>query len=331
MLLAGTASMLWSSAFVTAGFLLGGGARKIDPLTLTVLRYLIGGVIILFVGWMTKRPLFFNSKRQFLLVLGTALQLYLLTSLFSFMGQQSVTATSGALIVDAGPVILVALWNLAMLKCSKMEFFSVTVAAVGALMVLNILTASGFTYDGGRLIGQLFCLGAAIIWITGSHCTKALMESGGDSIVMTGWCELVAGLMGAVVMIPAAPMLIFPAAADAWICVAVMAIFPSALAYIAWGVALKQCEMWKLLLTQNLTPVFTMIGSFMLLGEKLTLFNVLGMILVFGGLFAVVCAGHRKKQTFPAEQFSVSTGKFEDQEADKQYNKRNDCPEADAQ
>ena len=74
-----------------------------------------------------------------------------------------------------------------------------------------------------------------------------------------------------------------------------MAIFPSALAYIAWGVALKQCEMWKLLLTQNLTPVFTMVGSFLLLGEKLTLFNVTGMVLVFCGLFAVVLAGRKKK------------------------------------
>jgi hypothetical protein len=64
---------LWSSAFVTAGFLLGGGAKKIDPLTLTALRFMLGGLIILGVGKFTGRPLWFNSKRQFYLVLGTAL------------------------------------------------------------------------------------------------------------------------------------------------------------------------------------------------------------------------------------------------------------------
>ena len=295
MLLAGSASLLWSSAFVTAGFLLGGGAKKIDPLTLTALRFILGGLIILGVGKITGRPLWFNSKRQFYLVLGTAFQLYLLTSFLSFTGQKSVTATAGALLVDSGPVILVAFWNLCMFKSSKLELFSVAVAAVGALMVLNILTPAGFIYDGGRLAGQLFCIAAAIVWITGSRCTKALMESGGDSLVMTGWCELISGVMAALVMIPAAPTLILPAAPETWIGVAVMAIFPSALAYIAWGVALKQCEMWKLLLTQNLTPVFTMIGSFLLLGEKLTLFNVTGMVLVFCGLFAVVLAGRKKK------------------------------------
>ena len=295
MLLAGSASLLWSSAFVTAGFLLGGGAKKIDPLTLTALRFILGGLIILGVGKITGRPLWFNSKRQFYLVLGTAFQLYLLTSFLSFTGQKSVTATAGALLVDSGPVILVAFWNLCMLKSSKLELFSVAVAAVGALMVLNILTPAGFIYDGGRLTGQLFCIAAAIVWITGSRCTKALMESGGDSLVMTGWCELISGVMAALVMIPAAPTLILPAAPETWIGVAVMAIFPSALAYIAWGVALKQCEMWKLLLTQNLTPVFTMVGSFLLLGEKLTLFNVTGMVLVFCGLFAVVLAGRKKK------------------------------------
>ena len=299
MLLAGSASLLWSSAFVTAGFLLGGGAKKIDPLTLTALRFFLGGIIILVVGWSTKRPLWFNSKRQFFLVLGTALQLYLLTSFLSFTGQKSVTATAGALLVDAGPVILVAFWNLFMLKSSKLEFFSVTVAAAGALMVLNILTPAGLIYDGGRVAGQLFCIAAAIVWITGSRCTKALMESGGDSLVMTGWCELISGIMAGVLMIPAAPMLILPSTADAWIGVAVMAIFPSALAYIAWGVALKQCEMWKLLLTQNLTPVFTMMGSFLLLGEKLTFFNILGMVLVFGGLISVVLAGRKKKPETP--------------------------------
>lgn len=294
MLLAGSASLLWSSAFVTAGFLLGGGAKKIDPLTLTALRFILGGLIILGVGKITGRPLWFNSKRQFYLVLGTAFQLYLLTSFLSFTGQKSVTATAGALLVDSGPVILVAFWNLCMFKSSKLELFSVAVAAVGALMVLNILTPAGFIYDGGRLAGQLFCIAAAIVWITGSRCTKALMESGGDSLVMTGWCELISGVMAALVMIPAAPTLILPAAPETWIGVAVMAIFPSALAYIAWGVALKQCEMWKLLLTQNLTPVFTMMGSFLLLGEKITLFNVTGMVLVFCGLIAVVLAGRKK-------------------------------------
>ena len=294
MLLAGSASLLWSSAFVTAGFLLGGGAKKIDPLTLTALRFILGGLIILGVGKITGRPLWFNSKRQFYLVLGTAFQLYLLTSFLSFTGQKSVTATAGALLVDSGPVILVAFWNLCMLKSSTLELCSVAVAAVGALMVLNILTPAGVIYDGGRLAGQLFCIAAAIVWITGSRCTKALMESGGDSLVMTGWCELISGVMAALVMIPAAPTLILPAAPETWIGVAVMAIFPSALAYIAWGVALKQCEMWKLLLTQNLTPVFTMIGSFLLLGEKLSLFNVTGMVLVFCGLIAVVLAGRKK-------------------------------------
>ena len=37
-----------------------------------------------------------------------------------------------------------------------------------------------------------------------------------------------------------------------------------------------------------------MIGSFLLLGENLTLFNVTGMVLVFGGLFAVVLASRKK-------------------------------------
>lgn len=299
MLLAGSASFLWSSAFVTAGFLLGGGAKKIDPLTLTALRFFLGGIIVLAVGWVTKRPLWFNSKRQFFLVLGVALQLYLLTSFLSFTGQKSVTATAGALLVDSGPVILVAFWNLFMLKSSKIEFFSVTIAALGALLVLNILGPAGFVYDGGRLTGQLFCIAAAIFWITGSRCTKALMESGGDSLVMTGWCELISGLMAGVVMIPAAPALILPSTSEAWIGVAVMAVFPSALAYIAWGLALKQCEMWKLLLTQNLTPVFTMIGSFLLLGEKLTLWNIGGMVLVFSGLIAVVLAGRKKNSPEP--------------------------------
>ena len=305
MLLAGTASMLWSSAFVTAGFLLGGGARKIDPLTLTCLRYFLGGAIILGVCMISRRSLRFTSKRQFFLTLGTALQLYLLTSFLSFMGQKTVTATAGALLVDAGPVILMAFWNLFMLKSSKAELFSVAVAAVGALMVLNILTPSGIVYDGGKLAGQIFCIAAAVIWITGSRCTKALMESGGDTLVLTGWCELIASVMSGIMLLPAGESVIWPATTEAWMGVAVMAVFPSALAYIAWGMALKQCEMWKLLLTQNLTPVFTMIGSFLLLGEKLTFFNIAGMGLVFCGLFAVVLAGRKKKSLPVGEETGV--------------------------
>ena len=49
-----------------------------------------------------------------------------------------------------------------------------------------------------------------------------------------------------------------------------------------------QLPLWKLNLMQNLTPLFTLTGAYFLLGETISLFGLLGIIIVSGSLSAVM-------------------------------------------
>ena len=80
--------------------------------------------------------------------------------------------------------------------------------------------------------------------------------------------------------------LIFPTAPSAWFAIFGMAVFPTAIAFVTWGEAMARLPLWQLNLTQNLTPVFTLVGSYFILHEPLTAWNVLGIAIVLGGLSA---------------------------------------------
>ena len=78
--------------------------------------------------------------------------------------------------------------------------------------------------------------------------------------------------------------LIIPAGWDAWGAIVLLGLVPTAAAFIAWSEAMPRVPLWKLGLLQNLSPVFTLLGAWLFLGEHLSFYNILGIILVLAGL-----------------------------------------------
>lgn len=57
---------------------------------------------------------------------------------------------------------------------------------------------------------------------------------------------------------------------------------------------MPRLALWKLSMLQNLTPIFTLFGAWLLLGERPTGFNFAGIVLVLAGLSAAILATRRK-------------------------------------
>jgi drug/metabolite transporter (DMT)-like permease len=64
-----------------------------------------------------------------------------------------------------------------------------------------------------------------------------------------------------------------------------LAILCSCGAFILFAYSVSRMGITKANVFSNCIPVFTAIFSFMLIGEKLTIQNVIGMVIVLGGLF----------------------------------------------
>ena len=73
--------------------------------------------------------------------------------------------------------------------------------------------------------------------------------------------------------------------APAYLAILYVAIFPSILAYICWNSGIAQVGANRAGLFVNLVPVFAAIFSIIFLGERLQPFHLVGLLLIFGGMF----------------------------------------------
>ena len=282
------ATLLWSSAFVSARYLLGGTPQRIDPMSLVCYRFLIGAGVIFAIARLRGEPLKLHSIREAVETILVALLLYFLMSFLFFLGQPSVSATTSALFIESGPGLIVIACNLLRgRKPTRTAIVAIGLGVLGCMLVLNIITVNGIHYDFTSLAGQLFLLAAAISWVAGSVRGQQLMRRS-NWLPLTGWSQLIAAGMMLPWMGIFHDQLIFPREFGAWNAVVVMGIFPSALAFIAWSYAMPRMELWKLSLIQNLTPVFTLAGAWLLLGEQLSALNFLGVALVLSAVAITV-------------------------------------------
>ena len=276
--------LLWGSLFIFARYLLRTPA-KIDPYLLVFLRFLLSAAILFAYAKYKRLPLKPKSRRQFIDMMKTGFFLYWLMALLSFIGQRTVTAMTASLFVESGPAIILIAWKIiSRQKTTKVECAACALGLLGSMLVLNIISPNGIHLTGNPL-GILFVFLSAVSWVIGGYCGKDLMREG-DRIIGTAWSILFCAIFDIPVVLLMRHQIIFPSTPAAWAAILSMAIFPTSIAFVAWGEAMALLPLWKLNLTQNLTPVFTLIGSYFILHEPLTTWNLVGIAIVLAGLSA---------------------------------------------
>ena len=285
-ILALLATMLWGSSFIAARYLLA-GTPQTDPLFMVFCRFGIAAAVIFLISILLKKDIRLTSKRQVWEIFRAAFLLYWAMSLLLFMGQKSASATTGALFLESGPAVLAILWKiLCREKTTPVELGGCFLCFIGSMMVLNILTPGGFNF-AGNWIGQTLLLTSAVSWVAGSVYTRKLMQTS-DKLTTTGWLCLTAALLTLPVMGIFHESIIIPRTFPAWSILFYFGVFPTAAAFVFWNTAMLHLPLWKLNLMQNLTPLFTLMGAYFLLGEKLSPFGLAGMFIVLGSLSAIV-------------------------------------------
>lgn len=283
-LLAVLSCLLWGSVFIFARFLLG-SPSKIDPYSLVFFRFSTASILLLLYAHYKKQPLLPSSWKQFYGMVKTGIFLYWLMSMLFFIGQRNVTAMTASLFIESGPAIILIIWkNISRQKTTKIEIIACVIGFIGSMLVLNIISPNGLHLTGNPW-GILCVFLSAVSWVIGGYHGKDLMR-GGSRITAVAWCMLICALLDLPVLAIMHKSLIFPTAPSTWAAILGMAIFPTSIAFVAWGEAMARLPLWQLNLTQNLTPVFTLVGSYFILHEPLTAWNVLGIAIVLGGLSA---------------------------------------------
>jgi len=72
-----------------------------------------------------------------------------------------------------------------------------------------------------------------------------------------------------------------------WLCILLLSVFSSSLAFIFYSFSVKQIGITRSNVFTNLIPVFTAITSYILLGERLTWLKIAGIFIIILGLMLV--------------------------------------------
>ncbi|HJW49559.1 MAG TPA: DMT family transporter, partial [Candidatus Limnocylindria bacterium] len=163
-----TVALCWSGSW-TAGKL---GVEAIPPIELSTIRFALAGLLMLVIARVTGASL--GLSRLPLVVLAAAFGIFGYNALV-FVALTMTPASDGALIVPTiNPVLTVLFASFLGERLTANKLVGLAIATVGAAVV--IAAATGLSFTGDRLVGDLLLLGGAACWsvyaVLGSVTTR---------------------------------------------------------------------------------------------------------------------------------------------------------------
>jgi drug/metabolite transporter (DMT)-like permease len=277
------AALVWGASFVA----IKAAVREVQPVTLIVLRFGFGVVILAlavwrahvfkWVGWRDFAPL------ALLGVLAIAIHQGLQAT-----GLLFTTASSMAWLVALQPIFTALLaWLFLSESFGATKIVGLVIACIGAIAVVTKGVPSPDTLRLPSTLGDLLALASALNWAIFSVASKPMLR------------RLPPTLMLAYVMfIGWALMLPFFAAMqgwneignltlDGWIAIAFLGIACSGIAYIFWYDALAQIDASQVAAFIYIEPLVTVVVAGILLGEAVTPVSFLGGLTILLGVYLV--------------------------------------------
>ncbi|MEU5155977.1 DMT family transporter [Glycomyces sp. NPDC021274] len=284
----GITVLCWASAFVS----IRDAGRHLDPGPLTLGRAGIAAVILLAVWAIRREGLPKRAAWPGILTAGILwFGLYMIALNW---GEQLVDAGTAALIVNIGP-ILIALLGGWLLKegFPPRLFLGMAVSFAGVAVVSLSMSRDG----AASVLGVLLCLVSAITYAisvvvqkpTLKHCTSLQFTAFGNAIA-------------AVLCLPFAPRLfaeLDAAPTSATLHVLYLGLFPTALAFLTWGYALRFTTAGKLGATTYVVPAIVVGLSWIFLDEIPTWLTLAGGALALVGVGISRSRGRKQSNRAP--------------------------------
>lgn len=267
-------TIIWGSSFVVAKI----GLRTIGPLTLAGLRYFLAFLLLspfLLIrlrrnGWPDG-----GTLRRLALLGITA---YLLGNGALFIALQSVPATLVSFMMSLGPIFIL-IGSLVWLKetptrlqvagllvsLGGMALFFIPGLQASSLRGLAILALGTLAFAAFGLMGRAMARDRRVDSMT---LTAVPLAIGGGALLIVGW---------AVEGWPKATL--EGAAIVGW-----LALVNTAIAYLIYNHALQRLTALQMNLILNLSPFVTAGLAFLLLGERLTLLQGIGLVVAIVGV-----------------------------------------------
>jgi len=258
---------------------------QVDAITLLAMRMGLALPLFAWLVWFSRGP---NNTR---LGLGDGVRVmllglfgYYLASLFDFYGLQYISAGLERLILFTYPTLVLIFQAIALRERPSLR----TMAAMGlcyfglGIAFVHDISVSGM---GGQVI-----VGAA--WVFGSAVTYALYFSGTGIMLKRMSSMRLAGLAGtasslmvlAHYLLVADTRLVWQLPSSVWVYAGLMAIVSTVLPIYWLSLAIQRMGATQTAAVGNLGPVLTVFASWAILSEEISVFQIIGLVLVLFGV-----------------------------------------------
>ncbi|HUW92708.1 MAG TPA: DMT family transporter [Bacteroidales bacterium] len=270
--------IFWSFSFVWFKI----ANRDYDPITIVFIRLAVAAIFLSTFLWLTKgfTKIKSGDKKYFLMLAVFEPFLYFLGESF---GLTYVSSTVGSVIISTIPVFAVIFaWIFYRERLKLINYAGVILSFIGVLIFI--------TNASGNIAMNLKGLGLMLIAVSaavGYNMMLHKLASKYNPIYIVN----VQNVIGVVFFLPL--FLIFDLhkltetgiVAGSFSSIILLAIFASSGAFVLFAYSVKHIGISRANIFSNLIPLFTAIIAFFLVGERITLRNIIGMAVVIAGLF----------------------------------------------
>ncbi|MGN1019111.1 MAG: DMT family transporter [Aristaeellaceae bacterium] len=271
-------NVMWGLSFIASKHALSSG---FSPMTLALVRYALASACLLPMTLLRERQLHLRRK-DFLPMALSGLMGITLYYFFEYQGISRTSTVNASLILAAIPILTMVAE--AVIDRHRMRGHQIA-GAVISVAGTAIIVLGGSSEGAASLTGDLFILGASVVWVAYIFISRRLRD-GYSSLAMNTWQALIA-LATLIPMALADPCDLTAIPLSGWLAAAALAVICSALCYWLYGNALHEMSPLASAIFINLIPLTTLLGGVMLLGETLTWQAGVGGAMIIGSIFLV--------------------------------------------
>lgn len=267
---------MWSSAFTSARIIV----EFAPPLTALACRFLMSGIIGISIAKMLGQTMQLSRRQWTGIVVFGICQNALYLGL-NFVAMQTIEASLAAIIASTMP-LLVALsgWLFMGTRLRPLGIAGLVAGVIGVTIIMGARLSGGVD-----LYGLILCI-VGVVSLTAATLAVMGASSGGNVLMIVGLQMLVGSalLWG--------PALVFENFDITWNWQLIVAflyttLVPGLLATWVWFMLVGRIGAVKASTFHFLNPFFGVAIAAVLLGEKLGLIDVIGVVIIAGGILAV--------------------------------------------
>jgi drug/metabolite transporter (DMT)-like permease len=282
-------ALLWASGFVVAKL----AVVSVAPEVAAFIRFFLSSIVLMAMVAIWQRPGLRLGRRDWPLVLGLGATGIAAYNLFFFWGVHLSLASDAAMIIPTlNPLITLFAASILLGEAlTRRKLVGAGISLVGQVLIFWSLIVAAAD-DPARLFGDLLFVGSAICWSTYSILGR-IASRRFTPMAATAW----GSLSGMLLLVPFAFLALprstgyTPAFAGYMLYIALAG---TVAGFFLWSRGVHRLGASRAAVFLNLVPVFTLFLAFVILGERPSWPQVLGMLIVLGGVYLAGGAAQRR-------------------------------------